>query len=165
MSRIMSAARFALVCSAAAYATAQVPITARPASAPGVAADPADVHIDDHCRVFAQDRDSPLALYSRPQFRHDPDYCEVEGRRNSSFMQITSEGNIVSHTRIATWQETFVLHNPIQRSVVFVVVLPVKLGWVLSADRDPTEVSNTLQTYRIPARAGQTVHLRISAHN
>lgn len=135
------------------------------AVSPAQAVDPAEIHVDGHCRILAQERPDSTQPYDKPQYRlgHDGGICNFDGGR--AHITTRKEENIVNgvvkRTTLTIREHTYLLHNPTQGPITFVVDELVPNGWTIDSDPKPNALANSTATFRVHAEAGQTVRLHV----
>jgi hypothetical protein len=125
----------------------------------------AEIHVDGHCRILAQERPDSTQPYDKPQYRlgHDEGICQFDGGRAhiTARMEENIVNGVVKRTPVTIREHTYLLHNPTQGPITFVIQEFVPSGWTIDSDPQPNAFANSTATFRVFAEAGQTVRLHV----
>jgi hypothetical protein len=117
--------------------------------------------VDERCRIFTQDRPHDDQRYSKPKFRADPSVCRLRGEHQSKHWEQTVEDGVMRRTRVEIREHTFELHNGTDMPVTFVVDQSLPAGWRVDSTPQPTEIADSMATFRVIAEPGQTIRLHV----
>jgi len=124
-----------------------------------------EIHVDDRCRIFSQDRPNPSGAFNKPQFRADPAICFLKGDHQTSHWEQTVYDGVVKRTKVHVHERTYILHNPTNQTVAFIVDWSLPDGWVIDSVPQPISAENNMATFRVYARPNETVNLHIGARH
>ncbi|SNT30450.1 hypothetical protein SAMN05421770_10766 [Granulicella rosea] len=120
-----------------------------------------EVHVDERCRIFTQDRPRGDQHYSKPKFRADTSICQLNGEHHTKHWEQTVEDGVVRRTRVEVREHSFILHNGTDMPVTFVVDQSLPAGWRVDSTPQPVEVANSMATFKVVAEPGQTIRLHV----
>jgi len=122
----------------------------------------AEIHVDQNCRIYAQDRTSTSSAYSHPYLRTDPDVCQLRRvLHTKNRYEETVEDGVVKRTRYEIAERNYILHNVTTSTVAFIVQQPLPKGWFIDSDPAPDSTEGETATFRVYANPGQTIHLHV----
>ena len=122
---------------------------------------PAEIIVDERCRVFTQDRPGATAPYAKPGFHDGSALCHIRSDNHTSHWEETVANGIVSRTRVQIHERNYLLFNPADNRVAFVISVSLPDGWVIDSMPQPTEVIDHMATFRVYAKPGETLKLHI----
>lgn len=120
-----------------------------------------EIHIDERCRVFTQDRPSAGTPYGKPGFHDGSALCHLRSDNHSNHWEEAVHNGVVSRTRVQIHERNYLLFNPTDVRVAFVLDISLPDGWTIDSDPRPTEVIDHLASFRVYARPGETLKLHI----
>jgi hypothetical protein len=136
------------------------PPQSRPAYDHSAAPDVAmEIHIDEECRIVPTPALALSAGKKKPF--HDRAMCSLEGVLNSEHDEERIEGNQLLRWHVVVNEQTFVLQNPSESHVVFLVERPVPKGWTVDSDPQPNRYEGTTAIFPVHVQAGETVRLHV----
>jgi len=120
-----------------------------------------EIYVDDGCRVVTQNRAGPGQSFGDARFRTDDEICHFESVHQSQHWEDTVDGAVVKRTPVSIHERTYVLHNPTDQSVTFVVDHWLPAGWMIDSVPSPTEKDGPVAIFRVVGPPGQTIHLHV----
>jgi hypothetical protein len=118
-----------------------------------------EIHIDESCRIVPNSAFALSASKTKP-FR-DSAICSLEAISNSEHDEERVSGNRLLRWHVLIDEQTFVLQNPADAHVVFVVERPVPKGWVVDSDPQPNRYVGSTAVFPVHAQPGETVRLHV----
>ncbi len=122
---------------------------------------PDEIHVDEKCRILAKDRPDPYGKFTKPQYRSDRDICAIKGHHNTSHWEQSVYDGVVNRTKVHIREQSYVLHNPTNQTIAFVLDLSLPDGWVIDSTPQPVSVADNMATFRVYARPNETINLHI----
>ena len=143
---------FALIFAACTAAIAQnTPAPAK--SGPG------SIHVDKYCRILPAT--DALPPRRNPDAYYDSAICRLTGSGASSHLEERFAGSKRRRFLVQIREQTYMLFNPTDAPVVFVVEQAVPTGWEIDSDPQPAEMQGQIAIFRPNANPGQRVELHV----
>jgi hypothetical protein len=125
-------------------------------AAPDVAT---EIHIGGDCRIVPNPSLPVRPGKSKP-FRDDA-ICSLEGTHSSQHEEERIEGNQLLRWHVEVNEQTFVLQNPSENHVVFLVERTVPKGWMVDSDPQPNRYTGSTAIFPVHAQPGEMVRLHV----
>jgi len=124
-----------------------------------------EIHVDERCRILSQDRPNPNGTFNKPSYRSDPSICFVKGELRTSHWEQTVFDGVVKRTKVHIHERNYILHNPTNQMIAFVLDSSLPDGWVIDSVPQPQLVADNMATFRVYARPEETITLHIGARH
>ena len=122
----------------------------------------AEIHVDQNCRIYAQDRSNASGAYSHPTLRNDPVVCQLKGvHHTKNHHEETVDNGVVKRTRYEISERNYILHNVTKETVAFIVQQPLPKGWLIDSVPAPDSTEGETATFRVYANPAQIIHLHV----
>ena len=124
-----------------------------------------EIHVDERCRIYSQDRESQGGKYSRPGFHADVDMCRLQNEMKTKHWEGSVENGIVRRTQVTVIEHTFQLHNPTDQAITYLVEQSVPKGWRIDSTPQPARMEDQVAIFEVVAQPGQTIKLHVGLRN
>ncbi len=124
-------------------------------------AGPDEIHVDERCHVFTQDRPGSNQPYSKPGFHDGSALCHLTADHTSSHWDEDVAKGAVCRTKVHIHERSYLLFNPSDARVAFDVYVSLPDGWTIDSFPQPTEIVDHMATFRVYAKPGETLRLHI----
>ncbi|GGA53404.1 hypothetical protein GCM10011507_00590 [Edaphobacter acidisoli] len=122
---------------------------------------PTEIHVDSRCRIVTQP--SPTATIPNPKlhYRYDHVVCHLESQLASSHIEPNTTTKGPKNIRVYISEREYVLQNTTSSAVTFVISQPLRKGWSIDSDPQPTDTTGNIATFRVIAQPHQIVRLHV----
>jgi hypothetical protein len=124
-----------------------------------------EIHVDERCRIYSQDRANPSGTFNKPSFRADTAICFLKGDKKSEHWEQTLYDGVVKRTKVHIHERNYVLHNPTNQTIAFILDSSLPDGWVIDSVPQPQSVEDHMATFRVYARPQETITLHIGSRH
>jgi hypothetical protein len=126
---------------------------------------PDEIRVDEKCRILSKDRPNPSGKFNKPEYRSDPAICALKDEHNTEHWEQSVYDGVVNRTKVHIREHSYILHNPTNQTIAFVLDLSLPDGWVIDSTPQPTSVADHMATFRVYARPFETINLHIGARH
>jgi hypothetical protein len=138
-------------------APAAPPLNAQqPSSAPAI---PTEIEVDQSCHIVTVDLRNPAR--PRPRYSTDRIICHIEGYHETLRWEETIANGTRKKRLVDIREREFLLQNPYPQAITFVVHQALPRRYHIDSDPPPSDVTNSVASFRVIADPGQTVRLHI----
>jgi hypothetical protein len=155
-----------IILAAAASPTALLALQASPQPQPSRQTDnPAEIQIDDDCRVLTAVRPTPSKPDPAPRYRHNDIVCHIEGDHTTDVWEQRTVNGMPKKTLVIVKEREYVLQNPTDAPIAFIVSYSLPKGWSIDSDPAPFQITDKAAVFRVIAQPGEIVHLHTGSRN
>jgi hypothetical protein len=128
--------------------------TAAPTASPSV------IEVDGACRILNVNLRDPA--FGPPKHPYSSPVCNIESEKVSQRWEQYTAPNGTPKNRLADIHEKdFVLQNPYSQPITFLVHQPVPKNFHIDSPPPPTDLANSIATFKVVANPGQTVRVHV----
>jgi hypothetical protein len=133
-----------------------------PTSAPATAkSHPAEVHIDQNCRVLTSPAPTAANPNLAPRYRYNPAVCHIESQHCSDHWEKTTQNGVPKNLFVVVKERKYILRNIGASSIIFAVDQQVPKNWRIDSTPQPDQINGDIATFRLVAEPGQVVRLHV----
>jgi hypothetical protein len=110
---------------------------------------------------LTQDRPGSNQPFSKPGFHDGSALCRLKGDSHSSHWEESVANGVVSRTKVQIHERNYLLFNPTDARVTFVLDVSLPDGWTIDSVPQPTEIIDHMATFRVYAKPGETLRLHV----
>jgi hypothetical protein len=118
--------------------------------------------VDKSCLI--QPESDPLVLGGHIDPFHDDAICHRESVLSSHHIEEKITDGEHSHFFVRVAEQEYVVQNPTDTSVVFIVRHDVPKNWTVDSDPQPSSMDGSVAVFRVNAEPGQRVRLHVGMH-
>ena len=118
--------------------------------------------IDKSCLI--QTESDPLILGDHPDPFRDDAICHLESVLSSHHIEAKITDSERSRFFVRVAEQEYVVQNPTDKPVVFIVRHDVPRNWTVDSDPQPSSMDGSTAVFRLNAEPGQRVRLHVGMH-
>jgi len=123
---------------------------------------PLSIVVDKSCQI---ERDSdPLVLGDHVDAFRDDAICHLESVLSSRHIEEKIKDGQRSRFNVQVAEQEYVVQNPTDKPVVFIVRHEVPKNWIVDSDPQPCCMNGSTAVFRLNADPGQRVRLHVGMH-
>jgi hypothetical protein len=120
---------------------------------------PTQIEVDQYCRIVTMDLSDPAA--PRPHYGFDRIVCHTESAKETLRWEETIANGTVKRRLVEIREHEFLLQNPYPQPVTFLVHQTLPKRYHIDSDPQPSDVTDSVATFRVVGNPGQTVRLHV----
>jgi hypothetical protein len=125
-------------------------------------ATPLSIVVDKSCLI--EPESDPLVLGDHVDAFRDDAICHLESVLSSQHIEEKITDGQRSHFTVSVAEQEYVVQNPTDKPVVFIVHHEVPKNWIVDSDPQPCCMDGSTAVFRLNAEPGQRVRLHVGMH-
>ena len=123
---------------------------------------PLSIVVDKSCQI--EPESDPLVLGDRVDAFRDDAICHLESVLSSRHIEEKITNGQRSRFNVRVAEQEYVVQNPTDKPVVFIVRHEVPKDWIVDSDPQPCCIDGSTAVFRLNAEPGQRVRLHVGMH-
>lgn len=123
---------------------------------------PLSIIVDTSCRI--EPESDPLVLGGHVDAFRDDAICHLESVLSSRHIEEKITDGQRSRFSVQVAEQEYVVQNPTDKPIVFIVQHEVPKDWIVDSDPQPTSMDGSTAVFRLDAKPGQRVRLHVGMH-
>ncbi|MGB6743459.1 MAG: hypothetical protein WBE38_07330 [Terracidiphilus sp.] len=120
---------------------------------------PNEINVDQDCRILPDPAQAPPGKKPKPYT--DGNICHLESVNSSEHIEEKIIGTQLLRNRVEIQEHEFVLWNPADQPVTFVVEHFVPKQWVVDSDPQPKQIIGQTAFFPVRVRPGEVIRLHV----
>jgi hypothetical protein len=118
-----------------------------------------EIRVDQDCHILPDPANLPPGKKARPYT--DSNICHLESVNSSEHVEQKAVGNRLLRSLVDVQEHEFVLWNPENEPVIFVVEQLVPKKWTVDSDPQPKQIIGQVAFFPVHVQPGEVIRLHV----